>query len=77
MRCIWADPPKLPAEPTKSEPITRARVLASYGRVLELDVGQILCALYSYGRRLVDERRAERDGAPGAGRGVDRPGASP
>ncbi|HEV2369121.1 MAG TPA: hypothetical protein VGR90_04560 [Acidimicrobiales bacterium] len=46
--------------------MTRARVLASYRRLLELDAGQILCALYSYGRRLVDERRAERDNAPGS-----------
>jgi hypothetical protein len=62
-RCIWYDPPAKPSK--RAREISRDELEASYRRLLAGDVGQVLAALYSYGRRLVDERRAERDDAPG------------
>jgi hypothetical protein len=44
--------------------VTREALRAAYSQLLAGDVGQIAGALYNYGRRLVDERQAERDVAP-------------
>lgn len=60
-----------PPEATKgAREITRDELAASYRRALAGDVGQIVSALYSYGARLVEERRAGRDDAPGQGPGA-------
>lgn len=61
---------KQPIQGTKRGQVTRADLGASYRRLLAGDVGQIVSALYSYGARLVDERRAARDDAPGQGPGA-------
>jgi hypothetical protein len=51
--------------------VTRDELAGAFRRALAGDVGQIVSALYSYGRRLVDER-AQRDDVPGA----EEPGTS-
>jgi hypothetical protein len=57
-------PPGTSHQEHRNPKVTREALAGAYRELLAGDVGQVAGALYSYGRRLVDERRAQRGAAP-------------